>query len=116
MCVIFFQELDSCAKVLLHKNGEANEFIRTELDRSLSTMVSETTPQRCLTAIIAGGASHKNPAVRKAAAQHIVTLCEKLGPGRLLSGVKDITDKVLPTIAMLSVDQSPETRFVMHCL
>ena len=42
----------------------------------------------------------------------MVTLCEKLGPGRLLSGVKDITDRVLPTVASLSTDASPETRYV----
>ena len=55
---------------------------------------------------------HKNSVVRKVAAQHMVTLCEKLGPGRLLSGVKDITDRVLPTVASLSTDASPETRYV----
>lgn len=42
----------------------------------------------------------------------MVTLCEKLGPGRLLSGVKDITDKVLPAVKALCHDPSPETRSV----
>ena len=40
----------------------------------------------------------------------MVALCEKLGPGRLLSGVKDLTEKVLPVLASLCTDSSPETR------
>jgi len=53
---------------------------------------------------------HKNSIVRKVAAFHILTLCEKLGPGKLLSGVKDITDKLLPALAVFIGDSSPETR------
>lgn len=54
---------------------------------------------------------HKNPVVRKATVQQMVPLCEKLGPGRLLSGVKDLTDKLLPALASLCADSSPETRY-----
>ena len=53
----YLQELEGCAKALLPKNGEANDFIRAELDRTLGSMASHGTPQRCLAAFIAGGAT-----------------------------------------------------------
>ncbi|XP_067943298.1 TOG array regulator of axonemal microtubules protein 1-like [Watersipora subatra] len=104
-------DLDGCAKTLLPKNGEANDFIRAELDRTLDAMVNNTTSQRCLIAFIVGGASHKNPIVRKLAIKHITTLCERLGPGKLLSGIKDLTEKVVPVVASMCSDSSPETRW-----
>ena len=55
--------------------------------------------------------SHKSPNVRKATAMHLDRLVEKMGPGRVLSGVKDITDKILPTAARLAVDNAQETRY-----
>ena len=58
---------------------------------------------------------HKNLAVRKTTAQFLVKVVEKMGAGKILSGVKDITDRVLPTAAHFAVDQSPETRYVL-CL
>lgn len=33
-----------------------------------------------------------------------------MGPGRILSGIKDVTDKVLSAVAKFVQDGSPETR------
>ncbi|XP_064599948.1 TOG array regulator of axonemal microtubules protein 1-like isoform X2 [Liolophura sinensis] len=104
-------DLDMVVKALLAKNGESNGFIRDDVDRALSLMVENTTSQRALLAIIAGGATHKNTAVRKTAALFLVQVVERLGPGKVLSGVKDITDRVLPTAAQFVMDSSPETRY-----
>ncbi len=54
--------------------------------------------------------SHKNSAVRKATAMFLERLVERMGPGRVLSGVKDVTDKVLPTAASFALDSAQETR------
>lgn len=54
--------------------------------------------------------SHKNVAVRRACSSLLVTVVERMGPGRVLSGVKDVTDKILPVTAQFLCDASPETR------
>ncbi|CAL1537741.1 unnamed protein product [Lymnaea stagnalis] len=104
-------EVEITTKTLLAKGGESNQFIREDVDKALCNMVDNVTPQRALLALLVGGASHKNPQVRKTTAQFLVELVEKMGSGRILSGVKDITDRVLPTVANFAMDGSQETRY-----
>ncbi|XP_068110457.1 TOG array regulator of axonemal microtubules protein 1-like isoform X2 [Hyperolius riggenbachi] len=104
-------ELDNSVRVLLHKAGESNIFIREDVDKALDAMVQNVTPGRALAALISGGLSHLNTAVKKCAAQHMCDLVERMGPGRILSGIKDITDKAVPAIARFAQDGSQETRF-----
>ncbi|XP_015282138.1 PREDICTED: protein FAM179B [Gekko japonicus] len=105
------QELDGTVKVLLHKAGESNTFIREDVDKALRAMGSSVTPARALAALINGGQSHLNTAVRRCAAQHLSDIVEHLRPGRVLSGIKDVTDKVLSAVAKFVQDSSPETRY-----
>ncbi|KAI1237425.1 hypothetical protein IHE44_0013498, partial [Lamprotornis superbus] len=51
------QELDNAVKVLLHKAGESNTFIREEVDKALKAMVNNVTPARALCSLINGGQS-----------------------------------------------------------
>ncbi|XP_064623563.1 TOG array regulator of axonemal microtubules protein 1-like isoform X2 [Lineus longissimus] len=104
-------DLDMITKVLLAKSGESNGFIREDVDKALVHMVDSATPQRALLAIVVGGASHRNVAVRKVTALNLCAVVEKMGPGRILSGIKDVTDRVLPTAAQFVTDGSPETRY-----
>ncbi|GFR83234.1 protein FAM179B-like [Elysia marginata] len=104
-------EVDITTKTLLAKSGESNQFIKEDVDKALCQMVDNVTPQRALLALIGGGASHKNVQIRKLTAQFLVDLVEKMGSGRILSGVKDITDRVLPTAAQFAMDGSQETRY-----
>ncbi|XP_048738201.2 TOG array regulator of axonemal microtubules protein 1-like isoform X4 [Ostrea edulis] len=104
-------DVEITAKGLLAKNGESNGFIREDVEKSLHAMVEFITPQRSLLALIAGGATHKNVQVRKTTARFVVELVDKMGPGRILSGVKDVTDRVLPTAAHFAIDSSQETRY-----
>lgn len=53
---------------------------------------------------------HKNVQVRKTTAQFLLAIVEKMGPGRILSGIKDVTDRIIPAIAQFSMDNTPETR------
>ena len=54
---------------------------------------------------------HKNVAIRKVTAQCLEQIVERMGPGRILSGVKDTTDRILPAIANLSCDANPHVRY-----
>ncbi|XP_040267579.1 TOG array regulator of axonemal microtubules protein 1 isoform X2 [Bufo bufo] len=104
-------ELDNCVRVLLHKAGETNTFIREDVDKALDAMAQNVTPARALAALINGGLGHLNTAVKKCAAQHMSDLVERMGPGWILSGIKDITDRAVPAIAKFAQDGSQETRF-----
>ena len=42
-------------KVLLHKTGESNVFIREDVERTMCEIVQNATPGKLLLAIIAGG-------------------------------------------------------------
>lgn len=50
--------------------------------------------------------------MRKCTAQHLANLVEKVGAVRLLSGVKDLTDRILPAVTKLTQDSSQEARYV----
>jgi len=56
--------------------------------------------------------SHRNPVVRNAASRLVALIAESLGPGRVLSGIRDITDRILCTAAQFMLDSSPDTRSV----
>lgn len=50
--------------------------------------------------------------VRKCTAQHLSNLVEKVGAARLLSGGKDLTDRILPAVTKLAQDSSQEARYI----
>ena len=52
--------------------------------------------------------------VRKTTSVFLDMLVDRMGPGRILSGVKDVTDKILPTAAQLTTDNGQETRWDGH--
>ncbi|KAJ8778356.1 hypothetical protein J1605_013543 [Eschrichtius robustus] len=49
------QELDNTVKVLLHKSGESNTFIREDVDKALRAMITNVTPARAVVSLINGG-------------------------------------------------------------
>ncbi|XP_048455642.1 TOG array regulator of axonemal microtubules protein 1 isoform X3 [Rhincodon typus] len=105
------QELDNTVKILLHKASESNAFIREDVDKALNAMVKNVTPARALSSLINGGLNHLNAVVRKCTAQHLVNVVERMGAGRLLSGIKDITDRIVHAVAKFAQDGSQETRY-----
>ena len=56
--------------------------------------------------------SHRSPLVRKTSAKYIYIVCEKLGPNKILSGTRDITERVLQVAATFASDGPPEIRYV----
>ncbi|XP_011374491.1 TOG array regulator of axonemal microtubules protein 1 isoform X1 [Pteropus vampyrus] len=105
------QELDTTVKVLLHKAGESNTFIREDVDKALRAMVSNVTPARAVVSLINGGQSHLHTAVRRCTAQHLSDVLEFMEPERILSGTKDMADRILPAAAKFTQDSSQETRY-----
>ncbi|XP_074547737.1 TOG array regulator of axonemal microtubules protein 1 isoform X2 [Halichoeres trimaculatus] len=105
------QELEGTVKVLLQKAGETNAFIRQDVDAALDCMVQHCTPTRSINALLSGGLSHLNAVVRKCTAQHLSNLVDKVGAARLLSGGKDLTDRILPAVTKLAQDSSQEARY-----
>ncbi|KAF6352619.1 TOG array regulator of axonemal microtubules 1 [Rhinolophus ferrumequinum] len=105
------QELDTTVKVLLHKAGESNTFIREDVDKALRAMVNNVTPARAVVSLINGGQSHLHIAVRRCTAQHLSDVVEFMEPERILSGAKDLADRILPAAAKFTQDSSQETRY-----
>ncbi|XP_034015371.1 TOG array regulator of axonemal microtubules protein 1 [Thalassophryne amazonica] len=104
-------ELEETAKALLHKCVEPSTFMRQDVDAALDSMVQHCTPSRCIAALIGGGLSHVHVMVRKSAAQHLAAVVERVGVAHLLSGCKDVTERILPAVAKLAHDSSPEARY-----
>ncbi|XP_017365309.1 TOG array regulator of axonemal microtubules protein 1 isoform X1 [Cebus imitator] len=105
------QELDTTVKVLLHKAGESNTFIREDVDKALRAMVNNVTPARAVVSLINGGQSHLHIAVRRCTAQHLSDVLEFMEPERILSATKDMAERILPAAAKFAQDSSQETRF-----
>ncbi|KAM6444553.1 TOG array regulator of axonemal microtubules protein 1 [Rhynochetos jubatus] len=105
------QELDNTVKVLLHKAGESNTFIREEVDKALKAMVNNVTPARALCSLINGGQSHLHSAVRRCTAQHLSDIVERMGPERILAGAKAVADRLFPAVARFAQDSSQQTRY-----
>ncbi|CAM5102400.1 unnamed protein product [Eretmochelys imbricata] len=105
------QEVEEIARVLLHKTGDSSEFIQKAADRSLGIMVRSVTPMRAMAALMAGGVNHRNPPVRKCAAEHLLTVMEQIGAEKLLSGTRDNTELLVQTLVKLAQDCNQDTRF-----
>ncbi|XP_041513843.1 TOG array regulator of axonemal microtubules protein 1 isoform X1 [Microtus oregoni] len=105
------QELDTAVRALLHKAGESNTFIREDVDKALRAMVNNVTPARAVVALINGGQSHLHIAVRRCTAQHLAEVVEFMEPERILSGTKDMAERLLPAAAKFAQDSSQETRY-----
>ncbi|KAG8548728.1 hypothetical protein GDO81_024421, partial [Engystomops pustulosus] len=103
------QEVEEITRVLLHKIGDSNDFIREESDKSLGVMVEYGSPSKVLPALIAGGVSHRNSAVRRCTAKHLLAVVGQLAPDKLLSGPS--TDVFLRTLVKLIQDGQQDTRF-----
>ncbi|XP_052009426.1 TOG array regulator of axonemal microtubules protein 1 isoform X3 [Xyrauchen texanus] len=105
------QELEGLVRALLYKAGESNAFIRQDVDKALDSMVHNCTLTRSMNALLTGGLSHLNSVVRKCTARHLSCLVEKAGAARMLSGAKDLTERILPAISKLAQDSSQEARY-----
>ncbi|XP_007895093.1 TOG array regulator of axonemal microtubules protein 2 [Callorhinchus milii] len=105
------QEVDEVTRILLHKTGDSNEFIREEAGKALAVMAESVSPWRALAALVAGGVNHRNSIVRKCAAENLLRVVQHLGPERVLSGPKESTEQIVRAVGKFSQDGNSETRF-----
>ncbi|KAL8185583.1 UNVERIFIED_CONTAM: hypothetical protein K2H54_055300 [Gekko kuhli] len=105
------QEAEEIARVLLQKVGDSSEFIQKAADQSLGIMAQSVTPSRALAALMTNGVNHRNPLVRKCAAEHLLTVMEQIGAKKLLSGSRESVETLVQTLVKLAQDCNQDTRF-----
>ncbi|KAG9260635.1 hypothetical protein AMEX_G26915 [Astyanax mexicanus] len=104
------KELDIAASALLHRFGEPSLFIKEAVELALSYMVQHCSPGHVLKALLAGGCSHKNSAVRTSASLHLMKLVQVMGASSVLTGRKQFTNRILPALTKLAFDSAQEVR------
>ncbi|XP_062980232.1 TOG array regulator of axonemal microtubules protein 2 [Elgaria multicarinata webbii] len=105
------QDVEEISRVLLQKAGDTSEFIQKAADQSLGIMARSVTPSRTMAALMANGVNHRNPLIRKCAAEHLVTVVEQVGAEKLLSGNRESTELLVQTLVKLAQDCNQDTRF-----
>ncbi|NXN98406.1 TGRM2 protein, partial [Rhinopomastus cyanomelas] len=103
-------QVDEITRVLLQKSGDSHDFIQKTASRCLGVVVESVTPARAMSALMANGVQHRNILVRKCAAEHLLTVVEKIGAKKLLSGKWGSTDLLVQTLVKLAQDSCPDTR------
>ncbi|XP_067119800.1 TOG array regulator of axonemal microtubules protein 1 [Centruroides vittatus] len=104
-------DLEVIVQTLLHKTGESVGFIRDDIEKAMNNMIEEVSSNKAILAVILGGGSHRNGAVRKTTAQVTATLVERIGAAKCLVGQKEITERLLPVAAQFLMDGVPLTRY-----
>ncbi|XP_077197488.1 TOG array regulator of axonemal microtubules protein 2 [Paroedura picta] len=105
------QETEEITRVLLQKSGDSSEFIQKAADQCLGVMARSVTPSRALAALMANGVNHRNTGVRKCAAEHLLTVIEKIGAKKLLSAKRGSVEMLVQTLVKLAQDCNQDTRF-----
>ncbi|XP_064174537.1 TOG array regulator of axonemal microtubules protein 2-like isoform X1 [Anguilla rostrata] len=103
-------ELDWTAKVLLQKAAESNNGIRQDVGVALGHMLRSCSPARCMKALLKGGLSDRNAAVRACAARQLAALVEFVGAPHLLTFTKKLLNDFLSAVSRLPQDASQEVR------
>jgi len=85
--------------------------LSADVEKCLEKMVNNVTTNKGLIALINGGGSHRNPLIRRTTARYVYKCCEIMGPGKTLSGIKDVTERVLVTASQFVVDGPADIRW-----
>ncbi|XP_049327395.1 TOG array regulator of axonemal microtubules protein 1-like [Astyanax mexicanus] len=104
------KELGIAASALLHRSWESSLFIKQAVELALSYMVQHCSPGQVLKALLAGGFSHKNRAVRISASLHLKKLVQVMGASSVLTGRKEFTNSILPALTKLAFDPDQDVR------
>ncbi|XP_036367460.1 TOG array regulator of axonemal microtubules protein 1-like isoform X3 [Octopus sinensis] len=104
-------ELDKVIGCLLALMAVSKEFIRNDVEKAFDAMVENITCTKALPILITKGLKHRSVGIRKTASYYITVIAKKIGHRRLLSGVKDLTDKILQATLDCLTDPSNEVRY-----
>jgi len=107
-------QLDAAVKVLLVESGKENLFLREKAEKAMDEVVevlcADNQGQKVLLSLLQHKNS-KNNVVRSMTAKYIHFTVERIGIGRALSDIKDMTDKIIQFTAGAYQDPSPDVRF-----
>ena len=95
---------------LLLKTGDTNKFLREDCHAALDSMVENVSPAKAILVITAETLNHKNPVIRTTVSRLLAYIVDRMGPAKVMSGAKDITDKILPAVSKLAQDGSLDAR------
>ncbi|NWR28790.1 TGRM2 protein, partial [Tachuris rubrigastra] len=102
--------VDEAAQALLQRVWNPPEFIRKAASQTLGIMVENVTPSRALTALMDSGIQYRHGLVRKCAAQHLLTVMEKIG-AKKLAATPVRAERLLRLTAKLAQDCYKDTRY-----
>nr|XP_039254348.1 uncharacterized protein LOC120331339 [Styela clava] len=108
-------ELTTKSLVLCHGRN-TGAFMQEEILKAFQYLVGNCTAVKVLNALLTAGGSNRNNSVRDLVSQFVSLLVERIKPGKALSGVKDITDRILPATASFISDPSQATRYHGRCI
>jgi hypothetical protein len=103
-------ELEKIILPLVLKSGDTNKFLREDCNVALDAIVENSSPHKIIMIITAEVVYHKSPMVRTTGSRILAYTVERIGVQKALAGGKEITDKLLPAIAKLAQDGSPDAR------
>ena len=103
-------ELEKVMLPLILKSGDTNKFLREDCNVALDAIVENSSPSKIILIVTAELVYHKSPVVRTTVSRILAYTVERMGVLKALNGGKEITDKLLPAIAKLAQDGSPEAR------
>lgn len=110
-------ELEKIMLPLILKSGDTNKFLREDCNVALDAIVENSAPSKIILIVSSEAVHHKSPLVRTTASRVLAYTVEKMGVHKALGCGKDITDKLLPAIAKLAQDGSPDARnYAKSCL
>ncbi|KAG5849827.1 hypothetical protein ANANG_G00075830 [Anguilla anguilla] len=89
---------------------ETSKFIRQDVGVALGHMVRGCNPARCMKALLGGGLSDRNAAIRDCSARQLLVLIETVGVTRLLDFKKELLNNFLSAVCRLPRDASQEVR------
>ncbi|CAL4114807.1 unnamed protein product, partial [Meganyctiphanes norvegica] len=103
-------DAEKITAVLLHRTGDTNKFLQLDCNHSLDAMIENIAANKAIPAISNEGINHINTKVRTTCARLLAYEVELLGPDKVLSGSKDITERILHGGVKLAQEGSLETR------
>ncbi len=99
-------DLEKVAVPLILKTGDTNKFLREDCHVALDAMVENLSASKVVAVVTSEVMLHKNPTVRGTVSRLLAYLMERHGVERVLSGQREVTDKVVPAVAKLAQDGS----------
>ncbi|TRY68490.1 hypothetical protein TCAL_01388 [Tigriopus californicus] len=103
-------DMDKIIVPLIHKTGDTNKFLREDCHVALDAIIENLPNTKVLSVITADPVlNHKNPVIRGTVARLLAYITDRITVPKAL-GTREITEKLVPSIAKLCQDGSQDAR------